>query len=92
MVVSLVAYFFGSPCNCNCVLQVRYTGYMDKTLHERQLYVRNDCREGHANVVSIIVLLSIVVDETRTAACTTSHKAVLQNVARFHVCMKMFVL
>ena len=43
---------------CNCVLQVRYTGYMDKTLHERQLYLRSDCREGHANVVSNYVLLS----------------------------------
>ena len=38
------------------VWQVRYTGHMDKTLHERQLYLRNDCREGHANIVSISIM------------------------------------
>ena len=46
-------------CMCNG-LQVRYTGHMDKTLHERQLYLRNDCREGHANIVSIYCILFIV--------------------------------
>jgi len=42
------------------MLQVRYTGYMDKTLHERQLYLRSDCREGHANVVSKTLCIIII--------------------------------
>jgi len=42
---------------CWLFWQVRYTGYMDKTLHERQLYLRNDCREGHANIVSILCII-----------------------------------
>ena len=38
------------------MLQVRYTGYMDKTLRERQQHLHSDCREGHANVVSNFML------------------------------------
>jgi len=30
---------------------------MDKTLHERQRHLRNDCLEGHANIVSNVMLL-----------------------------------
>ena len=37
--------------------QIRYTGYRDRPLEERQIRFINGCREGHADVVSVILSL-----------------------------------
>ncbi len=36
------------------ILQVRYTGYRDRPLEERQIRFQNACREGHTEVVSTV--------------------------------------
>jgi len=33
-------------------IQVRYTGYRDRPLEERQVRFQNGCREGHTELVS----------------------------------------
>lgn len=35
---------------CDFYVQVRYTGYRDRPLEERQVRFQNGCREGHAEV------------------------------------------
>jgi hypothetical protein len=42
--------------NCFVILmiQVRYTGYRDRPLEERQMRFQNGCREGHTEIVSVI--------------------------------------
>ncbi len=36
------------------LFQVRYTGYRDRPIHERQSKFLNGCREGTTEIVSII--------------------------------------
>jgi len=50
--------------------QVRYTGHLEKTLADRQLRLRSDCREGHASVVSILInLLSVIISVSLILIC-----------------------
>lgn len=38
-------------------LQIRYTGFRDRPLQERQIRFQNGCREGHCEIVSLHFLL-----------------------------------
>lgn len=39
--------------------QVKYTGFRDRPLEERQLRFQTECREGHADIVSYYFNLSV---------------------------------
>lgn len=38
--------------------QVRYTGYRDRPVEERQMRFQNGCREGHTEIVSLSFMLN----------------------------------